>query len=204
MGTRAVILTAAGETFSAGADLSALQDGAADAVGTWLRWGHRLTDAIAALPQPTLTAINGLAAGRRLRAGAGYRSAPAGPRRPDRLTTSTSGDDPGLGRHPTVGAPGWAERGEGVDLYRSSRRLRRGAAPRPRERRPPRPRTAGRRAGPRPASLPCCPPEPLPVQRRPSAPGWTGTSLRATRSKWQFSSACPADSNLLLDLRMIV
>ena len=62
-GTRAVILTAAGETFSAGADLSALQDGAADAVGTWLRWGHRLTDAIAALPQPTLTAINGLAAG---------------------------------------------------------------------------------------------------------------------------------------------
>ena len=61
--TRAVILTAAGETFSAGADLSVLQDGAADAVGTWLRWGHRLTDAIAALPQPTLTAINGLAAG---------------------------------------------------------------------------------------------------------------------------------------------
>ena len=46
-----------------GADLSALQDGAADAVGTWLRWGHRLTDAIAALPQPTLAAINGLATG---------------------------------------------------------------------------------------------------------------------------------------------
>ncbi len=62
-GARAIILTAAGETFSAGADLSTLQDGAADAVGTWLRWGHRLTDAIAALPQPTIAAINGLAAG---------------------------------------------------------------------------------------------------------------------------------------------
>ena len=62
-GTRAVILSGAGETFSAGADLSALQSGAADAVGTWLRWGHRLTDAIAALPQPTIAAINGLAAG---------------------------------------------------------------------------------------------------------------------------------------------
>ena len=62
-GVRTVILTGAGETFSAGADLSALQDRAADAVGTWLRWGHRLTDAIAALPQPTLAAINGLAAG---------------------------------------------------------------------------------------------------------------------------------------------
>ena len=39
------------------------QDGAADAVGTWLRWGQRLTDAIAALPQPTLAAINGPAIG---------------------------------------------------------------------------------------------------------------------------------------------
>lgn len=62
-GTRVVILTGSGETFSAGADLSALQDGATNAVGTWLRWGHRLTDAIAALPQPTLAVINGLAAG---------------------------------------------------------------------------------------------------------------------------------------------
>lgn len=62
-GVRAVILTGAGETFSAGADLSALQNGAADAVGTWLRWGHRLTDALAALPQPTLAAINGPAIG---------------------------------------------------------------------------------------------------------------------------------------------
>ena len=62
-GTRVVMLTGAGETFSAGADLSTRQDGAADAVGTWLRWGHRLTDAIAALPQPTIAAINGLAAG---------------------------------------------------------------------------------------------------------------------------------------------
>ena len=60
---RAVIITGSGETFSAGADLSALEDGAADAVGTWLRWGHRLTDAIAALPQPTLAAINGPAIG---------------------------------------------------------------------------------------------------------------------------------------------
>ena len=62
-GTRAVIITAAGKTFSAGADLSTLRDGAADAVGTWLRWGHRLMDAIAALPQPTLAAINGPAIG---------------------------------------------------------------------------------------------------------------------------------------------
>ena len=62
-GVRAVILTGAGETFSAGADLSALEDGAADAVGTWLRWGQRLTDALAALPQPTLAAINGSASG---------------------------------------------------------------------------------------------------------------------------------------------
>ncbi len=62
-GVRAVILTGAGETFSAGADLSALQGGAADAVGTWLRWGQRLTDALAALPQPTLAAINGSAIG---------------------------------------------------------------------------------------------------------------------------------------------
>ena len=60
---RAVIITGSGETFSDGADLSALEDGAADAVGTWLRWGHRLTDAIAALPQPTLAAINGPAIG---------------------------------------------------------------------------------------------------------------------------------------------
>ena len=62
-GVRTVILTGAEETFSAGADLSALQDGSADAVGTWLRWGHRLTDALAALPQPTLAAINGPAIG---------------------------------------------------------------------------------------------------------------------------------------------
>ena len=62
-GIRAVILTGAGETFSAGADLSALENGAAEAVGTWLRWGQRLTDAIAALPQPTLAAINGPAIG---------------------------------------------------------------------------------------------------------------------------------------------
>lgn len=62
-GVRAVILTGAGETFSAGADRSALQDGDADAVGMWLRWGQRLTDAIAALPQPTLAAINGPAIG---------------------------------------------------------------------------------------------------------------------------------------------
>ena len=62
-GVRAVILTGSGETFSAGADLSALHTGAADAVGTWLRWGQRLTDAIAALPQPTLAAINGPATG---------------------------------------------------------------------------------------------------------------------------------------------
>ena len=62
-GTRVVILTGAGETFSAGTDRSVLQDGAADAVGTWLRWGHRLTDAIATLPQPTLAAINGPAIG---------------------------------------------------------------------------------------------------------------------------------------------
>ena len=62
-GVRAVILTGSGDIFSAGADLSALQDGSADAVGTWLRWGQRLTDALAALPQPTLAAINGPAIG---------------------------------------------------------------------------------------------------------------------------------------------
>lgn len=62
-GIRAVILTGSGEVFSAGADLSALRDGGADAVGTWLRWGQRLTDALAALPQPTLAAINGPAIG---------------------------------------------------------------------------------------------------------------------------------------------
>ncbi len=61
--TRVVMLTGAGETFSAGADLSARQDGATNAVGTWLRWGQRLTDALAALPQPTLAAINGPAIG---------------------------------------------------------------------------------------------------------------------------------------------
>ncbi len=62
-GVRVVVLTGAGETFSAGADLSALENGAAEAVGTWLRWGQRLTDALAALPQPTLAAINGPASG---------------------------------------------------------------------------------------------------------------------------------------------
>ena len=200
-GTRAVILTAAGETFSAGADLSV-------PAGRSSRCGRH----VAPVGAPPYGCYRCAAAAnarchqrsghrRRLRTGTGHRSAPAGARRPDRPTPSTSGDDPGLGRHPTAGAPGWAERGEGADLYRSPRRSRGGAAPRPRERRPSRLRAFGRRAGAGPAAWPRCLPEPLPAQRRPSTRGWTGTSLRATRSKWPSSSACPADSHLLLDLR---
>ena len=62
--TRAVILTASGgQTFAAGADPGDLQRSDANEVRRWLRWGHRLMDAVAALPQPTLAAINGVAAG---------------------------------------------------------------------------------------------------------------------------------------------
>lgn len=61
---RAVILTATGKSFCVGADIGAFSKH--DPVSTWRDWvrgGHRLIDRIAALPVPTIGAINGFCFG---------------------------------------------------------------------------------------------------------------------------------------------
>src|SRR4051794_10494984 len=63
--TRVVILTGAGAGFCAGADLTSLRAISADraAVGAWMRRGQRGCASLRRLPQPTIAAVNGAAAG---------------------------------------------------------------------------------------------------------------------------------------------
>ncbi len=64
---RAVILTGAGQAFSAGADIGEFRDSIASGVGTavreFCRRGQRLTRTIEDFPKPVIAAVNGLAFG---------------------------------------------------------------------------------------------------------------------------------------------
>jgi enoyl-CoA hydratase len=61
---RVVVFTGSGDrAFCAGADIKAMQGMDLAAGVAWSRLGHRLMDAVAALPQPTIAAVNGVAAG---------------------------------------------------------------------------------------------------------------------------------------------
>lgn len=64
---RAVVITGAGRTFSAGADIKGFQPhleaGPAEAIAHFMRPGHRLTRRIESFPKPVIAAVNGLAFG---------------------------------------------------------------------------------------------------------------------------------------------
>ncbi len=64
-GTRAIVLTGAGETFNTGADLGVLEGDASDAETIWAiaRNLHNAIRAIVDAPVPVVTGINGVAAG---------------------------------------------------------------------------------------------------------------------------------------------
>lgn len=61
--TRVVVLSGRGDAFCSGANLQELRDMDASQGAAWTLLGHRLTDAIAAVPQPTIAVLNGIAAG---------------------------------------------------------------------------------------------------------------------------------------------
>jgi enoyl-CoA hydratase len=64
---RTIVITGAGRTFSAGADISRfqrhMQTGAAEAIAHFMRPGQRMTRRVEAFPKPIIAAINGLAFG---------------------------------------------------------------------------------------------------------------------------------------------
>jgi enoyl-CoA hydratase len=64
---RAIVITGAGRTFSAGADIVEFQAhmkaGPAEAIAHFMRPGHRMTRQVEAFPKPVIAAINGLAFG---------------------------------------------------------------------------------------------------------------------------------------------
>ncbi|QLG48610.1 enoyl-CoA hydratase/isomerase family protein [Natrinema halophilum] len=62
-GARALVLTGAGDSFIAGADIKYMRDLSAEAAQEWGELGHDVTDALEAFPAPTIAAVNGYAFG---------------------------------------------------------------------------------------------------------------------------------------------
>ena len=145
----AVVLTGSGRAFSAGADISEFADRDPEAILAYYRTTGGVYEAVAALSQPTFSAIHGycLGGGLELALATDFRIADRD--RGLRLPGGRPGHPPELGRHPPRRAAARRRQGEGADPASRPAVGRRGARARARHRGRGRRRRAGagRRAG---------------------------------------------------------
>ncbi len=127
----AVVVYGGEKVFAAGADIKEMQGLAyTDMVDRGRALQSSFT-AIAAIPKPTVAAITGLRARRRLRARALLRLPGLRRRRQARPARDPARHHPGRRRHPAAAAARRPVEGQGPDLLRPLRGRRRGARDRP-------------------------------------------------------------------------
>ena len=121
-----LVLTGSGRAFSAGADISEFADRDPEAIARYYRESGGVYERIAALPQPTISAIHGLLPRRRARARA--RDRLPGCRRDGgvRVPRGLDRDPAQLGRHGSRCAPARAGARQAADSARRAADCRRG------------------------------------------------------------------------------